>query len=201
MTTNHSTGESATFAQDQAARTCDPMYEDLLLGINGLITAVQVSGADTAIKARRPELWQAACRLIGDDTSRAAVDQQVRATGFVSALQAIAETPGTLERMLTSFAGRVERTPQPRGRPARAGGHHAAHGAHVHRGPPAAGGRCHALTRRQGGHELGRWDRHRGDQQWGSTICCLSRRGCCGWPAGGCSKTRRTPWRVASGSS
>ena len=103
MTGNHSTGESATFAQERAARTRDPMYEDLLLGINGLITAVQVSGADTAIKARHPELWQTAFRLIGDYNSRDAVDQQVRAKGFLAALQVIAETPGTLDRMLTSL--------------------------------------------------------------------------------------------------
>ena len=103
MTTNHSTHESATFAQDRVYEIIDKAldFEDLLKAADSLLFAVQVSGADAAVKERQPALWEAAWRLIGDQSKRHdPTDREGRAQGFFLALQAIAQTPGTLDRTL-----------------------------------------------------------------------------------------------------
>jgi hypothetical protein len=85
----------------------EPRLEDLLLGLDGFIVAVQVAGADEQVKAQQPALWEAAWRLIGDLKSKDATEQQVRTQGFFLALQAIAATPGTLERMFEALQDQV----------------------------------------------------------------------------------------------
>jgi hypothetical protein len=82
MTTNNTQDagqrvqESAEFAQERAVGTHNPRLEDLLLGLDGLIVAVQVSGADEQVKARQSALWEAAWRLIGDLKSKDATSSR-----------------------------------------------------------------------------------------------------------------------------